>query len=271
MADIDVSVIVPTYCEAENLPTLVPRVAAALGASRSWEMIVVDDDSGDGMDLVCAELAGRFPLRLIIRRGQRGLATAVVRGLREARGAVLVVLDADLSHPPEAIGAMLARINHGADFVVGSRYCPGGDIEEGWGLCRRWNSRVATWLASSLVGIADPMSGFFALRRRLFEGAPDLDPTGYKIGLELMVKLAPDRVEEVPITFARRRNGRSKLNLRQRMMYLLHLRRLRSFRRKSAKSAGIADDAYARATESDGPLTKGTACTSSGPPSRRRS
>ena len=98
----EVSVIVPTYCEAENLPTLVPRISEALkGAGMCGEILVVDDNSPDGTEQVCIGLAAEYPLRLIVRRTERGLSSAVIDGMRQAQGAVLVVVDADLSHPPE--------------------------------------------------------------------------------------------------------------------------------------------------------------------------
>ena len=169
-------------------------------------------------------------MRIVVRTTDRGLSQAVLEGLRGARGEVLVCMDADLSHPPEAIPAMLAKLAEGADFVIGSRYTEGGSTADDWGFLRWINSRVATWLARPLTHVSDPMSGFFALRRATFEAGRDFNPVGYKIGLELVVKCRCERVVEVPIHFADRRFGESKLTLRQQLLYLSHLWRLYSFK-----------------------------------------
>lgn len=222
-----VSIIVPTLNEAANLPLLLPRIAAAM-TGRAHEVLVVDDDSGDETERVCADLAARYPLRLIVRRPPRdGLSGAVLVGMAAAAGDVFVVMDADLQHPPERIGALLAALDDGADFAIGSRYAPGGTTAERWGLLRRVNSRIATLLARPFAGdVRDPMSGFFALRRDTYAAAERLTPLGYKIGLELMCKCRVRAVREVPIHFDLRGAGESKLTLAQQFRYLEHLSRL---------------------------------------------
>src|SRR5947209_15090856 len=199
----DVSVIVPTYREAENLPLLVPRIAAALAGAGLWgEILIVDDDSGDGTDAVCRELAAALPVRLLVRKGERGLSGAVLHGLRQARGAVLVVLDADLSHPPEKVPELVEAVRSGeADFAIGSRYVRSGSTDPAWGLSRRVQSRLAALLARPLTPARDPLAGFFALGRGTFEGAAPLDPVGFKVGLELLLKCGCRKVKEVPIHF----------------------------------------------------------------------
>lgn len=224
----DISVVVPTFREAKNLPVLVPAVAAALGTG--YEVVVVDDDSNDGTEEACAQLAKEYPVRLIVRRGERGLSSAVLAGLRAAGGTHLVVMDADLSHPPDAIPALVAPLRAGADFVIGSRYVRGGSTEEGWGVYRWLNSKVATLLARPLARVNDPMAGFFALTRERLALAQALDPIGYKIGLELLVKCGCRRVVEVPIHFRNRLHGESKLTLKEQINYLRHLLRLYRFR-----------------------------------------
>ena len=222
---------VPTYREAANLPLLIPRVAAALaGLGGTCEIIVVDDDSRDGTEEAIARLAETYPVRLITRTSLRDLSLAALDGLRAARGERLVVMDADLSHPPEAIPQLLAGL-HDHEMVIGSRYVPGGQTQN-WGGHRRLNSYVATALALPLArGVRDPMAGFFAIRRAVLERARDLRPVGYKIGLELLCRGEPS-VAEVPITFPDRAHGQSKLNLRQQARYLVHLDRLyREYRR----------------------------------------
>jgi dolichol-phosphate mannosyltransferase len=227
-----VSIIVPTLEEADNLPPLVDRIVAAMGR-RAYEIIVVDDDSRDGTAAVCRELAASCPVSLHTRpRSADGLGGAVLAGFSLACGDVLVVMDADLQHPPEALPALLAPLESGeADFVLGSRHAPGGTVAERWGMLRRLNSRAATLLARPFAGrsCTDPMSGFFALRRDLLAGAERLTPLGYKIGLELMCKCRARRVREVPIRFGTRARGRSKLTLAQQFKYLEHLSRLYDF------------------------------------------
>ncbi|HEY7120682.1 MAG TPA: polyprenol monophosphomannose synthase [Tepidisphaeraceae bacterium] len=230
MSDPQVSIIFPTLNEAENLPLLIPRIAAAMAAG-TYEILIVDDSSPDRTPDVCAALARRYPLRLIVREPKDGLAGAVLHGLREAAGGFLVVMDADLQHPPESIPELLRPLQEDrADFTLGSRYTAGGSTKSEWSLLRRVNSKAATFLARPFAGDAhDPMSGFFALHRETFARARHLTPIGYKVGLELMCKCGARRVVEVPIHFATRHAGQSKLTVRQQFKYLEHLSRLYDF------------------------------------------
>jgi dolichol-phosphate mannosyltransferase len=224
-------VVVPTYREADNLPELTRRIYDAVKeASISTEIVVVDDDSQDGTDKVSKELSAHYPLRLITRLFDRGLSSAVIHGIRESRSEYVLVMDADLSHPPEDIPRLLYRLRQGADFVVGSRYVAGGSTDDKWSLFRWLNSRVATLLARGLTDIKDPMAGYFAFPRRILEGAPPFLPLGYKIGLEILVKANCRNVMEIPIAFVDRTRGESKLTLQQQLYYLRHLRRLYQFR-----------------------------------------
>ncbi len=226
-----VSIVAPTFREAANIPTLVSRVASSMEAyGAQWELILCDDDSGDGSEDIVLVLAKALPLRIHVRRNRpRDLSQAVLDGIELARFDRLVVMDADLSHPPEQIPDLLAALDDDCDMAVGSRYAAGGEIADSWSRYRILNSRVATWLARPLVRCADPMSGFFALDRRRLPHLDRLDPIGYKIGLELMVR-GSLRVREVPIRFADRRQGSSKLNWRQQLAFLRHLHRLYLFR-----------------------------------------
>jgi len=221
-----VSVIVPTYREAGNLPELIRRVEQ-VRTSRGMprELLIVDDDSDDGTPQVVDGL-NRSWVRLIVRKDARDLSSAVLEGLRQARGEVAVVMDADLSHPPEAIPRLVQAIVDGADFAIGSRYVAGGSTDAAWGPLRWLNSRIATWLARPLTAAKDPMSGFFAIRRERVYRAAGLDPIGYKIGLELLVRCRCRDVREVPIHFADRTAGKSKLSFKQQVRYVRHLRRL---------------------------------------------
>jgi dolichol-phosphate mannosyltransferase len=228
----EISLIIPTLNEAENLRPLVERIAASLHG-RSYEVLLVDDNSRDDTPQVAAELAQRFPVKLIVREVPKdGLGGAVLHGMQQARGRLLVVMDADLQHPPEKLPELLAPLERsdGTDFVLGSRHVPGASTGERWGVLRRINSHVATFLARPFAGHArDPMSGFFALRRETFERADRLTPLGYKIGLELMCKCRVRQIQEVPIHFAERAHGQSKLSLREQFRYLEHLSRLYDF------------------------------------------
>lgn len=227
-----VSIIAPALCEAANIPILARRVAAAL-SGRAYELIIVDDDSRDGTVEVCdALVAEGLPVHLIVRRDRcEGLSGAVLTGLRAARGETLVVLDADLQHPPERIPALLRAIEEdGVEFALGSRYIAGGGVADQWSSLRRLNSRAATILASPFArGVRDPMSGFFALPRRVYERGRYVAPTGYKIALELMCKCRASPIREVPILFALRERGQSKLSLKEQVRYLEHLSRLYDF------------------------------------------
>jgi dolichol-phosphate mannosyltransferase len=223
-----VSVIVPTYREAANLPILVPRICQALAAAGlTGEILIVDDNSPDDTRAVCQALAAAYPVRLHVRYHERGLSSAVLEGMRLATAPVLLVLDADLSHPPEKIPELVAALEDPAvDFVIGSRYVPGAATDEEWGWFRWLNSRVATLLARPFTAAKDPMAGFFALRQSTFRRGAPLDPVGYKIGLELIVKCGCRTIKEIPITFHNRLHGESKLTLKEQVNYLKHLKRL---------------------------------------------
>jgi len=200
------------------------------------ELLMVDDNSRDGT-VEAVEASGLPWARVLVRTTERGLATAVVHGFQNASHDTIVVMDADLSHPPEAIPAMLAALDSGAEFVVGSRFCPGGSTDAEWTLARRLNSRFATILARPLTSISDPMSGFFAFRRNLLDRAGPLDPLGYKISLEVLVRAGCTHIAEVPIHFTDRSKGTSKLDWSVRGDYIRHLVRLmRAKGRKSGRT-----------------------------------
>ncbi|MDQ3441394.1 MAG: polyprenol monophosphomannose synthase [Planctomycetota bacterium] len=232
MSEPQVSIIIPTLNEAENLPVLVPRLDEILrGRGLKYEIIVVDDDSRDETRAVCARLSEQYPLALIVRQNIKdGLSGAVLQGMAAANGRTLVVMDADLQHPPEKVPELLATLDAGADFALGSRYVPGGSTAERWGPLRKLNSWAATFLARPFAGNTnDPMSGFFAFRRETYLSATRLTPLGYKIALELMCKARVKDVREIPIHFGMRERGQSKLTMKQQFRYLEHLSRLYDF------------------------------------------
>lgn len=226
------SIVLPTYREADNLAPLVRRLRHALSETEQpHEIIVVDDDSRDGSVQRVEALAEEgIPIRIIVRTHERGLGSAVLRGFREAIGEVLVCMDADLSHPPEAVPRLVEALRDPAvEFVIASRYVAGGSTAEGWGWWRQLNSAAATLLARPFTDARDPLAGFFALRRSVLERAARLDPIGYKIGLELIVKCRCRVVREVPIHFANRQAGESKLTFGEQVRFLRHLWRLTCF------------------------------------------
>ena len=234
-----VSIIVPTYREAPNIRPLAERAFAAMeAAGREAELIIVDDDSRDGTEAIVESLRVQYPVRLIVRKGERGLSGAVLAGFRQAKHDRFVVLDGDLQHPPELVPALADRLDEGdCDFVIGTRYGGSGAVDTDWPLLRRIGSRIASLLAAPLAPLSDPMSGFFALHRSTWEQAAPLDPIGYKIALELYVKGHCRRPAEVPIQFATRTAGSTKFGLGAQIHYLRHLFRLYRFRFPAA--AGI--------------------------------
>ncbi len=222
------SIIVPTYNERDNLGPLVTRLAPILPPHS--EILIIDDNSPDGTSQEAERLAAGYPVRCVVRKEERGLATAVIHGMRVARGQVWVVMDADLSHPPEVapqlIGALAdARVQ----MAIGSRFVSGGRVDLHWPLHRRLNSLAGRLLARPLTSVRDMMSGFFCVR------AADVDidrlsPVGYKIALELIVRHRWKNIVEIPITFMDRAAGQTKLTMMEETRFLRHLWRLYSFK-----------------------------------------
>ena len=212
-----ISIVVPTLNEAENVESLVRRIMA--GALRPEEILFVDDGSSDGTGDRVQALAGSAPVRLLTRDAPTlGLSGAVLAGARAARGEVLIVMDADLSHPPERIADLAGPIVEGrADMVIGSRYVVGGSTP-GWPLWRRVMSRVAAGAAFPLTGTHDSMSGFFCMRRDLLlELTPNA--TGFKIAFETIVHGRGLRVMEIPIVFHDRAHGISKMTFEVALLF----------------------------------------------------
>ena len=214
------SVIVPTYNEAGSLPHLVQRLSAAL-RGREWELVVVDDGSPDGTADLADRLAASAPVRVLRRAAKAGLASAVVAGFGTARGDTLVVMDADLSHPPEIVPQLLAALDGGADIAIGSRYVKGGGAMD-WPLSRRIVSRVACIMGNVLVPVRDSTSGFFAMRRSVVAGVK-LNTIGFKIGFEVMARGRYAKAVEVPYVFRDRELGKSKFGRREIGQYLVQL------------------------------------------------
>jgi dolichol-phosphate mannosyltransferase len=214
-----VSIIIPTRNEVENIAPLISKIVSEIGPF--CEIIFVDDHSTDGTPQKIRSLAANHPVRLIEQDlAAPGLAAAILAGAAVASGESLVVMDADLSHPPEQINDLLVPLRAGvADLVIGSRYVPGG-ATPGWPFWRRMLSRAGSALAYPLTGVHDSMCGFFAIARsRLHDIA--VPAIGFKIAFELILRGRPTlRVVEIPITFRDRVRGRSKMSLGVALLFL---------------------------------------------------
>ena len=182
---------------------------------------MVDDGSPDGTADIAAGLGRTLPINVVRRAGKAGLASAVLAGFSVAKGDVLLVMDADLSHPPEVAPQLADAIAAGADLAVGSRYVSGGGVKD-WPMTRQVVSRVACLMGNLLVPVRDCTSGFFAIRRSVVDGVK-LNPIGFKIGFEVMARGRWKKVVEVPYTFRDREHGTSKFGQREILQYLKQL------------------------------------------------
>lgn len=227
------SLIIPTFNERDNIPTLLAELAGALPATRTE--IVFVDDSTDDTPQVIERAAQVCPIPVRVHHRQQatgGLGGAVLEGLRIAQGAWIVVMDADLQHPPDKVLELVATgEDTDADLVVATRYAAGGDRAGLSGWYRRWVSGASTRVTKlvfrrALASLSDPMSGFFAVRAATLDPS-GLRPLGYKILLELVVRTRPARVAEVPYTFQSRFAGESKSSLKEGLRFLRHLAVLR--------------------------------------------
>ncbi len=210
------AVIIPCYNEAANVAPMAERLAATLDGI-AWEAIFVDDDSPDGTAAAARAIAAQDPrIRCIRRIGRRGLASACIEGWLATSAPYLAVIDGDLQHDETLLPRMLAALEEGADIAIGSRHVPGGTKEGGLSPLRTKLSDAGTALANRAlpVRVTDPMSGFFALPRTLFEeAAPRLTGTGFKILLDLLLTLGrPLKVVELAYEFRARQAGASKLD-----------------------------------------------------------
>ncbi|MEM0020842.1 MAG: glycosyltransferase family 2 protein [Fervidicoccaceae archaeon] len=233
-----ISIVIPTYNEAGNMLPLLSRIKQALG-EENYEVIIVDDNSPDGTANRAIEASSELNMsdrvKVIVREKERGLSTAVIRGIESSSGDIVVVMDADLQHPPEDIKRIIHPIVSGkAEVSIGVRK---GKGYRGLSFFRKIISRGASLVSKLLLpqtrNITDPMSGFFAFRRDVFlRTKGSLNPRGFKIMLELIVKgKVPDnKIAEVEYTFEKRQWGKSKLNSREMLNFVWHLLVLNEFR-----------------------------------------
>ena len=220
-----VSIVSPTYNERENILQLVERISKTM-LNRKYEIIFVDDSSKDGTTEIAKELSKKYPVKILVRDKKFGLASAILTGFAFARGEIIGVIDADLQHPPESIIQCVESIEQdNFDIAFGSRYINGGGVR-GWSRKRLLTSKIAIFLAKPLVDkVKDPMSGFFFLKKSVLEGVT-LNPTGYKLGLEILLKGNYENVKEIPYIFEERKKGESKLSNREIFLYLSLLKDL---------------------------------------------
>jgi dolichol-phosphate mannosyltransferase len=215
-APLQLSVIIPTFNERENVTPLFERLKLALSGI-AWEAVYVDDNSPDGTAAVVRDLALTDPRARCLRRiGRRGLSGACIEGILSSSAAYVAVIDADLQHDETQLGKMLGILQKGdADLVVGSRYVAGGSADS-FNKQRAGASALATGIARKVlrVDVADPMSGFFMIRRDRFEQlAPQLSTQGFKILLDVVATARGSlRIKEIPYTFGARLHGESKLD-----------------------------------------------------------
>ncbi len=225
------SLIIPTLNEKENIAEIVRLIKAAMPLI-PHEIVVVDDASDDGTWQVVEAMSASDPAVRLLRRGRGlGLSSAVIDGFKIAKGRFLGVMDADLSHDTAILPDLVRAVEQGAQLAVGSRRVPGGGADN-WPWHRRLYSNVATMFAKFWLGtpIADPMSGYFIVRREVFEEVvAKLNPKGYKILLEIATRAGVLAVREVPFVFKDRKQGYSKLTGKVAAKYLEMLWDLREY------------------------------------------
>lgn len=218
------SLVIPTYNERENISKLISKIDKHFKKHKiDGELIVVDDNSPDGTGEILENLKKDYSfLKVKHRTGKLGLSSAVLDGFSIAKGEILGVMDADLSHPIDKIYTLFRIIDYNeADFVIGSRYIQGGDIK-GWGTYRKLLSKGATLFARVFTNVKDPMSGFFMIKRDCIKNI-EVNPKGFKILLELIIKAKYKNIIEVPITFINRKEGKSKAGVSEIIFYLYNL------------------------------------------------
>ena len=214
-----ISIIIPTYNESENIIQVLESIGEYLPNDIQAEAIVVDDNSPDGTGQVVedyindAKTKSAYSIDVIHRETKSGLSSAILDGIQHSTSEIVVVMDSDFSHPPKIIPQLVEEMKTSDyDIVIASRYTEGGEVS-GWSTKRKLISKGATGIAKAGLGVneSDPMSGFFAFKRKILEGIK-FDAIGYKMLLEILVKTKGAKVKEIPYTFTDRTRGSSKLN-----------------------------------------------------------
>jgi len=214
-----VSIILPTYNESQNIVSILKSIRESIPKGIFTETIVVDDNSPDGTGKIVEDYISSIKkiaentIDVIHRKAKNGLASAILKGIQNAKGETIVVMDSDFSHPPQIIPKMIEAFKqYQCDLVVASRYITGGNIQ-GWTTKRKLMSKIATVIAKKGLGIKikDPMSGFFAFKKNIIKEL-NFDALGYKFLLEILVKTKGINVKEIPYCFENRKFGSSKVD-----------------------------------------------------------
>jgi dolichol-phosphate mannosyltransferase len=224
----DLSIVIPTFNEKNNVRLIATKLMAILNQEKCTYEILFVDDSLDDTPIVLEQLCHEFSeIRYLHRKNERGLASAVVNGFHHSEGDQIIVMDADLQHPPELIPLMLKRLSQ-ADIVIPSRFVPGGS-DGGLNVFRKLISGIARGIGcisiKKLRPISDSTSGYFALKRMVVNQV-HLDPIGWKILIEILVKGKYRTVHEIPYSFVAREAGESKMSSKEQWNYLRHIARL---------------------------------------------
>lgn len=221
----DLSIIIPTFNEKNNVRIIAEKIMNLLqGSNSSFEIIFVDD-SLDDTPVLLEELCQQYKeVTYIHRRNEKGLASAVVKGFLHSQGNQIIVMDADLQHPPELLPLMSKRLAH-YDVVIPSRFVAGGS-DGGLNIVRKLISGIARGIGyvfiKKLRCISDSTSGYFGLKRSVIDQV-QLNPIGWKILIEVLVKGRYQTVHEIPYSFLARAAGTSKMNLKEQFNYLKHI------------------------------------------------
>ncbi|BFI73313.1 dolichol monophosphate mannose synthase [Nanoarchaeota archaeon] len=226
---VELSIIIPTLNEKDNIKELIDRIKNNL-KDIDYEIIFVDDGSNDGT----IEEINKYKNNniILIERGRKkGLGSAFLDGLKVSRGKYVVLMDSDLQHPPELLKTMYEKVKD-YDIIIASRYVKGGKIED-WSLIRKIISKSAIFLSHLLLPetkkIKDTMSGYFIIRKDLLNNFNITDPFEYKVLLDILVKIKPEKILEIPYSFKERKKGKSKLNKKIIFIYLKQIIKLFSW------------------------------------------
>jgi len=238
-----VSIIIPTYNESENIIQVLKSIGEHLPEDIAAEAIVVDDNSPDGTGKIVEDYITDahneigYTIEVIHRKTKSGLSSAILDGIQHSTGETVVIMDSDFSHPPKIIPQLVEEIKTSkCDIVIASRFVPGGAIN-GWSTKRKLISKTAKGIAKAGLGVneSDPMSGFFAFKRKILDGIK-FDAIGYKMLLEILVKTRGAKVKEIPYTFTDRTRGSSKLDSSTMLDYVKSVWRLYRYGRKAKVS-----------------------------------
>lgn len=212
------SLIIPTLREKENLEVLIPKIGEKM-KGREYEIIIVDDNSQDGTTELINEFSKKYPCRIIVRKNERGLTGAVLCGVTKSKGNDIIVMDADLSHPPETLLKIAEELKN-YEVVVASRNITGGSVDGAWPVHRHIMSKGATTLAKLILKTpsTDPMSGFFGVKKEVFTNTKFV-VRGYKLLLNILAKNKL-RIKEIPYHFKDRYKGETKLDWKENVRFV---------------------------------------------------